>query len=87
MKKVIFGITSLVFVFLIIYYIVPTIIINDVKSKVIEKNSGIENIVTINQTGAWGEWFLEFVLVVEIDGQPFRIWVDRSGDITDKEQL
>lgn len=79
------GISSLVFAFLIIYYIVPTIIMNDVKNKVIEKNSGIENIVTINQTGAWGEWFLEFVLVVEIEGQPFRIWVNRSGDITDKE--
>ncbi len=60
---------------------------NSVKDKVIEHNPDIENIITINHISSWGEWFSEYVLVVEIDGQKFQIWSNNKGDITVKEAL
>ena len=60
---------------------------NKVRDHVIENNAEIENIVTINRLGSWGELFREYVLVVEIDGQKFRIWTNYKGEVTDKEAL
>lgn len=69
------------------YFVVPSIMMNSVKDKIIEHNPEIENIITINHISSWGEWFSEYVLVVEIDGQKFQIWSNDKGDITDKEAL
>lgn len=69
------------------YFFVPHIMMKSVKDKVIEHNPEIENIITINHISSWGEWFSEYVFVVEIDGQKFQIWSNDKGDITDKEAL
>ena len=69
------------------YLFVPNIMMKSVKDKVIEHNPEIENIITINHISSWGEWFSEYVLVVEIDGQKFQIWSNNKGDITVKEAL
>lgn len=87
MKKVTIGISSIVIVIIIAYFLVPNIMMNNVKDKVIENNSDIDKVVTINHISSWGEWFLEYVLVVEIDGQKFRIWSNDKGEITDKKAL
>lgn len=87
MKKIIIGLSSLVIIIVAAYFLVLNIMMNNVKGKVIENNPDIENIVTINHISSWGEWFLEYVLVVEIDGQKFRVWSNDKGEITDKEAL
>ena len=87
LKKVIIGLSSIVIIIIAAYFLVPNIMMNSVKDKVIEHNPDIENIVTINHISSWGEWFSEYVLVVEIDGQKFQIWSNDKGDITDKEVL
>lgn len=69
------------------YFLGPNIMMKSVKDKVIEHNPEIENIITINHISSWGEWFSEYVLVVEIDGQKFQIWSNDKGDITDREAL
>lgn len=60
---------------------------NNVKDRVIEMNSNIDKIITINHISSWGEWFLEYVLVVEMDGQTYRIWTNNKGEITEREAL
>ncbi|MBD8036200.1 hypothetical protein H9635_05550 [Solibacillus sp. A46] len=87
MKKVIIGLSSIVIIMIAAYFLVPNIMMKSVKDKVIEHNPEIENIITINHISSWGEWFSEYVLVVEIDGQKFQIWSNDKGDITDKEAL
>ncbi|MBD8034636.1 MULTISPECIES: hypothetical protein [Solibacillus] len=87
MKKVIIGLSSIVIIIIAAYFLVPNIMMNSVKDKVIEHNPDIENIITINHISSWGEWFSEYVLVVEIDGQKFQIWSNNKGDITVKEAL
>lgn len=87
LKKVIIGLSSIVIIIIAAYFLVPNIMMNSVKDKVIEHNPDIENIITINHISSWGEWFSEYVLVVEIDGQKFQIWSNNKGDITDKEAL
>ena len=72
---------------IVAYFLVPNIMMKSVKDKVVEHNPEIENIITINHISSWGEWFSEYVLVVEIDGQKFQIWSNNKGDITDKEAL
>lgn len=87
LKKVIIGISSTMIGIVAAYLLIPIILMNNVKAKVIENNSDIENIVTINHLSSWGEWFKEYVLVVEIDGQEYRIWTNNKGEITDQEAL
>lgn len=87
MKKVIIGISGLVVAIITAYFLVTNIMMSKVKDQVIKNNAGIENIVNINTVGSWGEWFLEYVLVVEIDGEKFRIWTNNDGEITDEEAL
>ena len=87
MKKLIIGISILVIVIITAYFLVPTIMMNNIKDKVMKNNTDIDKIVTINHISSWGEWFLEYVLVVEIDGQKFRIWTNNNGEITDREPL
>jgi hypothetical protein len=70
-----------------IYMIAFTIIMNNVKENVIQQNSDIEHIHEINRIGTWGEWFSEYVLIVERNGQKFRIWTNGDGKITDQEVL
>lgn len=87
LKKVTIGISSIVIVIVVAYFLVPNIMMNNVKDKVIDNNSDIDKIVTINHISSWGEWFLEYVLVVEIDGQKFRIWTNNKGELIDREPL
>lgn len=70
-----------------VYFLGPNIMMSSVKDKVIENNPDIENIDTINHNSSWGEWYLEYVLVVEIGGQKFRIWSNNKGEIIDKEAI
>ena len=87
MKKLIIGIISTVLVTIVAYLLFPIIMMNNIKDKVIEINSNIANIVTINHINSWGEWFSEYVLVIEMDGQRYRIWTNNKGEITDQEAL
>lgn len=70
-----------------IYMLASTLMMNNVKENVIQQNRDIEYIHQINRIGAWGEWFSEYVLIVERNGQQFRIWTNRAGKITDQESL
>ena len=87
LNKVIISLSSIVILMMAAYFLVPNIMMKSVKDKVIEHNPEIENIITINHISSWGEWFSEYVLVVEIDGQKFQIWSNDKGDITDREAL
>lgn len=87
LKKLIIGISILVVVIITAYFFVPNIMMNNVKDKVMKNNTDIDKIVTINHISSWGEWFSEYVLVVTIDGQKYRIWTNNEGEITDKESL
>ena len=62
-------------------------LLNKVKEKVIETNTEIEHIVKINSIGKWGEWFSEYVLEVEMNGENYRIWTNKEGEILEKEDL
>ncbi|MFY3792497.1 hypothetical protein ACOQFO_12560 [Ureibacillus sp. MALMAid1270] len=90
MKKVItillsFGTLILVAYFSISFYINSKF--NDVKDKLIQNHPEIMNIEKINSIGGWGEWFSEYVLIVEINGSKFRVWATEEGKITDQEPL
>ena len=87
MKKLTIGISILVIVIITAYFLVPNIMMHNIKDKVMKNNTDIDKIVTINHISSWGEWFLEYVLVVEIDGQKYRIWTNNNGEITDREPL
>lgn len=87
MKKAIILLSSTVIIIVAAYLLVPNLMMNSVKDKILENNPDIENIVMINHISSWGAWFLEYVLVVEIDGQKFRVWSNNKGEITDKEAL
>lgn len=83
-------IVSLAFVLLIAYFsinIYTNSTLDDVKQKVIENNPEIRSIEKISSIGGWGEWYSEFVLVVEINGLKYRIWTSKNGEIQDKESL
>lgn len=58
---------------------------NDVKQSVLAKNTEIEKIEIINRIGGWGEWFSEYTLIVIINDQKYRIWVNGAGEVTDRE--
>lgn len=90
MKKVITIIVSLAVVLFIAYVSILLYTnskLNNVKEKVIENNPEITNVEKINSIGGWGEWFSDYVLVVEIDGLKYRIWASEKGEITDKIPL
>lgn len=61
--------------------------LDNVKSNVIEHNPKITSVKSINNLGQWGEWFLEYSLVVVINGEKFRVWTNGDGEITDKIPL
>ncbi len=58
-----------------------------VKENVNEHNPEITSVESINSPGQWGEWFLQFTLVVEIDGKRYRIWTNEDGRIQDRIRL
>ncbi|MFJ8234166.1 hypothetical protein ACIQ34_00315 [Ureibacillus sp. NPDC094379] len=90
MKKVITLIVSLGVVLLVAFFSINLFTnskLNIVKQKVIEINPEITSVETINSNGKWGEWFSEYILVVEINGLKYRIWTSDKGEITDKESL
>lgn len=87
LKKGIISISITLTIAVASYFLVPPIMMNNVKYKVMKNNTDIDKIVTINHISSWGEWFLEYVLVVEMDGQKYRIWTNNNGEITDKEVL
>lgn len=55
------------------------------KAKVIEQNPEISHIQSINSIGQWGEWFSEYVVEAELNGENYRIWTTENGEITDIE--
>lgn len=87
LKKILIGLSSTVSVLVAAYFLVPLIMMNNVKENVLENNSDVEQIITMHHIGSWGEWFSEYVFVVEIDGQKFRIWTTNNGEIIDREAL
>lgn len=90
MKKVITILGSLGFAILTAYLSIILYThskLNHMKEKVIENYPEIAKVEKINSMGGWGEWFSEYVLVVEIDELKYRIWVSEKGDITDKMPL
>lgn len=87
MKKAIIGMSSIVMLGVAAYLLASAMMLNTVKNNVLEKNADIDEIVSIHAISSWGEWFLEYVCVVEMDGQTVRIWATPKGEITDKEPL
>ena len=87
LKKVVIGLSSTVMIIVAACFFVPNMMMNSVKDRAIENNPDVENIVSINHISAWGEWFSQYVLIVEMDGQTFRIWSNDKGEIADKEVL
>lgn len=53
----------------------------------LDLNKEITEIKCIHQIGHWGEWFSEYVLIVEMNDQNYRIWVNGNGEITDHEKM
>ncbi|WP_342429576.1 hypothetical protein [Neobacillus sp. FSL H8-0543] len=60
---------------------------NTVREKVLQNYPEITKIDTVNSIGQWGEWFSEYALVVEINGNNYRVWTFENGKITGKELL
>lgn len=87
MKRMWVWLSCSMIVLTAIYMLASTIMMNNVKENVIQQNRDIEYIHQINRIGAWGEWFSEYVLIVERNGQQFRIWTNGAGKITDQESL
>lgn len=58
----------------------------DIKTAVSLQYEEIQ-IKSIHQIGGWGEWFQEYVLVVEQDMITYRVWTDADGKIVDLEVL
>ena len=84
LKKMWVWLSCSIVVLAAVYFIASTIMINHVKGNVLERNSDIDHIQQIDRIGAWGEWFSEYVLIVERNGQKFRIWTNGDGKITDR---
>ena len=61
--------------------------LDHVMAKLHENNPEITKINKINSIGHWGEWFSEYVILVEMDGEYYRIWTTENGEIMDKEPL
>lgn len=87
MKKIWIWLVCSIVVLVTMYSLTFTIIKNNVKENVLQQNDDIAHIHQINQIGAWGEWFSEYVLIVEKNGRKYRIWTDYEGNITDQEVL
>ena len=84
--KVIFTIISI----LLVGYLCITLFVNikfyHVKQAVLEHNPEITSIESINQLGAWGEFFLDYVLVVKKGTDTkYRIWTYEDGEIIGEE--
>ena len=48
----------------------------------------ISRVESIHTNGHWGEWFSEYILIVETtDEVRHRIWVNEEAEITDEEVL
>ncbi|MEK4229218.1 hypothetical protein [Solibacillus sp. FSL H8-0538] len=90
MRKVTTIVAAFVIVLLVGYFSIrlyTDMKLNGVKEKVIENNPGISKVENINSKNHWGEWFSEYILVVEMNGLKYRIWTSDEGEITDKEAL
>ncbi|WP_174615496.1 hypothetical protein [Virgibacillus ihumii] len=87
MKKAILIVFLSIVIILLIGFTSINAKLNNVKSNVKEHNPEITSVESINNLGQWGEWFLEYSLVVVIDGERFRVWTNEDGKITDKIPL
>ena len=88
MKKVGIILMSFALLAIIAYFaisIYTTAKLNHVKDNVLENHSDIEQIISIHSTGQWGEWFSQYVLIVELNNEKYRIWTNDKGEIQDKE--
>ncbi|RLQ94544.1 hypothetical protein D9X91_13455 [Falsibacillus albus] len=91
MKKIIMIVLCIIFIlisgcFSICLY--TSIKLSKVKSNILKKNPEVHEVVSINSSGQWGEWFSYYSAVVEIDGSKFRVWPSEDGDISDyKERI
>ena len=59
--------------------------LNHVKENVLENHTDIDKIISIQTIGQWGEWFSQYVLIVELNNEKYRIWTNEKGEIQDKE--
>lgn len=87
MKKAIIIVFVSIVIIVVIGFASINAKLNNVKSNVKEHNPKITSVESINNLGQWGEWFLEYSLVVVIDGERFRVWTNGDGKITDKIPL
>nr|WP_106779541.1 hypothetical protein [Lysinibacillus timonensis] len=49
--------------------------LNYVKQNVLKNNIEITKVEKINSIGKWGEWFSEYVLIVEMDKLKYRMYL------------
>lgn len=60
--------------------------LSNVKQEVLDHNPEITSIQSIDRLGHWGEFFREYVLVVQKGTDTkYRIWSSEDGKITDEE--
>ena len=59
--------------------------LNNVKENVLENHTDIDKIISVQTIGQWGEWFSQYVLIVELNNEKYRIWTNDKGEIQDKE--
>lgn len=59
-----------------------------VKAEVLEENPEITSVESINRLGHWGEFFTEYVLVVNKEGdKQYRVWTFGDGEIKDEIEI
>ncbi|TDL30667.1 hypothetical protein E2R51_16890 [Jeotgalibacillus sp. S-D1] len=87
MKKKIFIVFLSIVILSVIVYGSINVRLSQVKSNVKEHNPEITKVESINNLGGWGEWFLDYSLVVVVDGERYRVWTNGNGELTDKLSL
>ena len=81
MRKNIIRLAMVVIAILIAVPLFTYIKLSQVEANVISVNSQIDQIISIDSNGKWGEWFQSYTLVVEIKGEQYQIWVNEAGEV------
>ncbi|ENH95822.1 hypothetical protein J416_13956 [Gracilibacillus halophilus YIM-C55.5] len=92
MKRLIIKATIICAIILLVGYLFLMLTIqkkfDHVKENVLANNPDITSIEDIHRLGHWGEFFREYVLVVEKrKDNEYRIWTSENGEIRDSELI
>lgn len=87
MRKNFLRLAMIVIAIFIAIQLFTYIKISRVEANVTRVNPQIDEIISINSVGHWGEWFQYYTLVVKIKDEQYRIWVNESGEVEGIEKL